>query len=96
MNQSHRDWESSSIIKSKKQFCYQKRMENLSTLSLSRQLYAAEVNYRGSLAKRERENTLEQGKAKKAEQLARDQKLVGEVRTSVSRQKYMSNTHRIN
>jgi hypothetical protein len=59
-------------------------------------LHAAEVNYRGSLAKRERENTLEQGKAKRAERLTQDQKLVEDVRTSVQRQKYMNNTHRIN
>jgi hypothetical protein len=36
----------------------QRRFDNLSQLSLSKQLYTADVNYKGTLAKRDHDNTL--------------------------------------
>lgn len=67
----------------------------MSTLSLSKQLYTADINYKGTLAKRDRDNTLMIGRHGRKIRLDQDTVLSKRVRSNVQKQQYLTNTHRL-
>ena len=71
-----------------------RRHENLSKLSASRQNFASEKNYAGSLHKRERDHMWETKRINERKFIKQNSRLVNHVKSEVGSQMYTTNTKR--